>query len=342
MVITQYGRVELDPMRVPQAASMRSGLDDTFQSRLQAAQRAVEPPSRPAEPRAKAKAAAEAADAPARPEAPAEPAAAPPPAPEPAAGHEPDPSNPTPMATDVAIDVTDHHTRGGEAERRIEAGKGSTSSLAFTAAPSLPAVAATAVAKAAPLTPAGFAPMAAAAATGSSQTSVANAARTLLDAAAAQKAALPRSEVNGYRTLNAQSVNLLEQARDSVFKQIMLKLTGDGGEMRMRLEPPDLGELDLHMVVEKGGSLRLSIGAERQDVQLLLQRHLDELKQTLQQNGFAIAHAEVRTHSDASGRRGANAGLGYTFDTAPGDDSKVAGGNQHVNYINAQGLDFWV
>jgi len=38
----------------------------------------------------------------------------------------------------------------------------------------------------------------------------------------------------GYRTNNAASAQLLEQARDSVFKQILLKLNDDGGEMRMR------------------------------------------------------------------------------------------------------------
>jgi flagellar hook-length control protein FliK len=145
----------------------------------------------------------------------------------------------------------------------------------------------------------------------------------------------------GYRTLNPQGVQLLDQARDSVFRQILFKLGKDGSEMRMRLEPPDLGELNLHMVVEKGGNMRLSIGAERHDLAQMLQQHLPELQQTLQQGGLNVTHAEVHTQSGSAGHRGA----GTTHDFLAADADEEAAGTtmpQRISYVSSQGLDFWV
>ena len=148
--------------------------------------------------------------------------------------------------------------------------------------------------------------------------------------------------VAGYRTSATASAQLLEQARDSVFKQILLKLSPDGGEMRLRLKPPELGELDLRMVVEGGNKLSLSIGAERADLAHLIQRHLDELKHTLEQSGLEVTDAQVHTRGDGSPgdraasehRQGAKAG---ESDQRSQDIRPRSGG-----YVTAEGLDFWV
>jgi hypothetical protein len=144
----------------------------------------------------------------------------------------------------------------------------------------------------------------------------------------------------GYSSKNAAQAQMLEQARDSVFKQILMKLTGDGGEVRMRLDPPDLGQLDLRMTVEGGNKLSLTLSAERQDINLLLQRHLDELKVTLQENGLEITGAEVQTRSefdsqqeqrDRSEEGSASSDIAENADSTP----------QSRGYITAEGLDFW-
>jgi flagellar hook-length control protein FliK len=135
---------------------------------------------------------------------------------------------------------------------------------------------------------------------------------------------------------------MLEQARDSVFKQILMKLNGDGGEMRLRLEPPDLGELDLRLVVEHGNKLSLTIGAERPDLAQLLQRHLDELKQTLQAAGLEVTSAQVETREHGGSRewrdQPASGGQRSHDDQAESAPQML----RRAGYVTAEGLDFWV
>ncbi|MBM3963132.1 MAG: flagellar hook-length control protein FliK, partial [Planctomycetes bacterium] len=146
-----------------------------------------------------------------------------------------------------------------------------------------------------------------------------------------------------YRTNNAASAELLAQARDSVFQQILVKLAGDGGgEMRLVLQPPDLGQLDLRLVMDQGNRLSLTIAAERQDMAHLLQRHLDELKQTLQQAGLDVAGAEVQTRSEYERQRreqdAAPQGAVTAAEPAPtgfSDSTRPRG------VLRADGLDFW-
>ena len=152
--------------------------------------------------------------------------------------------------------------------------------------------------------------------------------------------AIPASaKTAGYRTMNAQSVQMVEQARDSVFKQIMFKLGKETGEMRVRLDPPELGELDLRMQMDRSGNLRLSIGAERTDMREMLLNNLIELQRTLQQNGLQVAHTEVRTGSD----QGRDNDEPSTNETSTPDEIQEAEGAQtKQGYFTAEGLDFWV
>jgi flagellar hook-length control protein FliK len=159
----------------------------------------------------------------------------------------------------------------------------------------------------------------------------------------AQRALAAEAKQTGYRTLNAQAVQLNEQARDSVFKQILFKLGKDGGEMRMRLEPPELGQLDLRMTVENGNTVRLSIGAERADLRDLLLSGLDELKKQLEQSGLSVAHAEVHTQHGGGSKHGdEHADHSHSTASGEGDVDTSASPSARTGWITAQGLDFWV
>ena len=143
-----------------------------------------------------------------------------------------------------------------------------------------------------------------------------------------------------YSAKSAAQAQLLEQARDSVFKQILMKLNSEGGEVRMRLEPPDLGQLDLRMTVEGGNKLSLTISADRQDINSLLQRHLDELKQTLQESGLEITGAEVQTRSEfehQQAQRDAADGGFASNDTTSNDAETIP---QPLGFTAGGGLDF--
>jgi len=148
------------------------------------------------------------------------------------------------------------------------------------------------------------------------------------------------ADVQGaYSARTAAQAQMLEQARDSVFKQIMMKMHGEGGEVRMRLEPPELGQLDLRMTVESGNKLSLTLSADRSDINQLLHRHLEELKQTLQANGLEVTDAEVQTRSEfesQQAQRDAHEGA-----VAPGESADEAdSAPQPQGFITAEGLDF--
>ena len=143
-----------------------------------------------------------------------------------------------------------------------------------------------------------------------------------------------------YSARSAAQAQLLEQARDSVFKQIMLKLSGDGGEVRMRLEPPDLGQLDLRMTVEGGNKLSLLISADRQDINSLLHRHLDELKQTLQESGLEITGAEVQTRDEFEQQQAQREAAEGSFASDEPNNTDAETAPQPSGYITAGGLNF--
>ena len=338
--ITFIGRVESDPMRIPTAASMSRGEQEPFDRVLRDTVANDEPVQR-VDPRNSEQPEVVDVDDATQDvdvdDVPRERAATDEDAP---VGDDGDaPSEDASVEPDA--DVTES-IRRGEPERQETAGKGSdsprTSSqnseqlIAATLQSSQPKNAA----------PIGVAQQAAA--------QTANAARGAEPAirgagtleSAGQAAPKAQRAAAGYGTRNAASAQLLEQARDSVFKQILMKLKDDGGEMRVRLQPPELGELDLRLTVEGGNRLSLAIGAERPDMVQLLQRHLEELKQTLQQNGMEITGAEVQTRSEFERGNGADGRQGGAASGGENDHAEdAASAPRSRGYITAEGLDFW-
>jgi flagellar hook-length control protein FliK len=148
--------------------------------------------------------------------------------------------------------------------------------------------------------------------------------------------------VLGYRTHSPQALHLAEQARDSVFKQILLRVEGGGAEMRMLLDPPELGELDLRLVVDKGGSLKLSIAAERPELAWMLDKHMHELRSALAAHGLTLAQADVQTQErpgqrSALSRAALPAGSGLEPDAAA-----EAARPARAGFWSEAGFDFWV
>jgi flagellar hook-length control protein FliK len=342
MLTTLRGTVELDPMRVPVAASMSTGRDGSFEDVLQQAVEAAP----------ESDAAAETAATPAE-EAPAEET----PVEDQAAedqGPRETPAEATPeldeagtVATHMATaepDVTET-TRRGEPVRQETAGKGADSPRTSSPRGNETLIAAFVVhgATAGSQTPvAGVAANAAVGAVGAAKATGEGPARGI--DGPAQRFSTPvaaAAVAGGYRTNSVASAQLLEQARDSVFKQILMKLAPDGGEMHLRLDPPELGEVDLHMVVEKGNQISLSIATERQDLTQLLQRHLDELKQSLRDVGLEVTDAQVRTR-DGGERGQRHDGSGAQHGGADDRRDPSNPPTRRGGYVTAEGLDFWV
>ena len=339
MIVTKFGRIGADPLLVPTAASMQTGSSTSFAEHLdQATGEIVDDAPQTTAP-AEAEPVTVASDAAVAGDAPAEDAT------------EAIPSDALPQTTgdDVrpgALTQGDATTiqRREEPGRHLDAGKGTDSSRtsAFASAAALPSA-----------QPLALNSKATGIAIGSVQVAGPSAATARrdgshglrgIDLPASAKSALARAAAAqaGFRTANVHTAQMLEQARDSVFKQILFKLGNEGSEMRMRLEPPELGELELRMVVEKNGQMQLWIGAERPELVQMLQRNLQELERTLQQTGLAVTHAEVFAQGDSRG--------GPHRD-APGDQGATAHDDEpaapvqapaRTGWITAQGLDFWV
>jgi hypothetical protein len=340
MLTTLRGHVEMDPMAVPQAASMATGRDDRFEQMLQ---ETVDAPIE-TEPAVAEREAEAIADEP-------EPVA--PPTDEPRERAEPDPLDDLGTATDETLasshaaaptgaEVTDH-IRRGEPERQETAGKGSDSPR--TSRPSVEPLLAAVMQHGNQTANQPF--VVAPAARGIAAVGGARAAGEAVlrgtEGLAARAGAVLRAPATAaaYRTDSTAQAQLLDQARDSVFKQILMQLTGDGGEVRMRLQPPELGELDLRMVVEHGNQLSLTIAAEREDLQQLLEQHLDELKHTLQQAGLEVTSAHVQTRGEFA-REQQQRQQANDDGAAAAAAGKAATKNlPRPTTIGGSGLDFW-
>jgi hypothetical protein len=80
------------------------------------------------------------------------------------------------------------------------------------------------------------------------------------------------------------------------------QLRAGGGQLRMVLKPPRLGQLDLKLAM-RGTQLRLSIGVESNAVRHLLASGAGELKESLKQAGVEVERIHI-TVGDDDGRPG--------------------------------------
>jgi hypothetical protein len=143
------------------------------------------------------------------------------------------------------------------------------------------------------------------------------------------------SPAAGYRSLDPLALARLEAARDSVLKQIAFTLRDGTSEARIQLEPPELGGLDVELLVDAAGQTRLALIAERPEVAALLTQHMPALASTLAHQGLTIAHADVKSR-DGKPRQD-------TWATAParsvGADEQVSRARAPITFFTSTGLD---
>lgn len=149
-----------------------------------------------------------------------------------------------------------------------------------------------------------------------------------VDGAPRPEATLPKTGTTGplagYRSLQPGTLRLAEQARDSVFRQVALRVMDGGSQLRVLMDPPELGHLDLRMSIDKSGLMRLSIGAERPEMVLMLDKHMHELRQSLSSHGLSLAQTDVHAQH---GRRDAQ-GAFETMDHHRHEDGAEEGINE--------------
>ena len=157
----------------------------------------------------------------------------------------------------------------------------------------------------------------------------------------------PAAAAAGYRTFSKQTLELAEQARDSVFKQIALRLTPERGEVRMLLDPPDLGQLDLRMSLDQSGRMSLSMLTERPELAVMLDKHMPELVRALAQSGLTMTQASVQQQSrDPKDQAQRNFHGADDFATnavaSAGDSNPRIEELARRSFFTSEGFDFWV
>lgn len=157
----------------------------------------------------------------------------------------------------------------------------------------------------------------------------------------------PAATTPSFRTFSKQTLELAEQARDSVFKQIAFRLSPEHGEMRMLLDPPELGQLDVRLTVDQAGKVTLNMLAERPELAVMLDKHMPELTRALAQSGLTVHQAAVEQQSQEQRRqtqweRESASGPAFGGIATDHDLASPAEELARRGFYSAEGFDFWV
>lgn len=114
----------------------------------------------------------------------------------------------------------------------------------------------------------------------------------------------------------------------AVTGQVSVAIARSGGSSRkleLRLDPPELGRVEIHLSPSEKGGMQATVVAERAETHALLRRHADVLARELGDAGYADVSLSFATGNDAAGGGRAPAGAplagGETFTVAAAADS---------------------
>ena len=158
----------------------------------------------------------------------------------------------------------------------------------------------------------------------------------------------PASATPSFRSFSKQTLELAEQARDSVFKQIAFRLTPERGEMRMLLDPPELGQLDVRLSIDQGGRVSLNMLTERPELAVMLDKYMPELTRALAANGLTVEQAAVGQQNQDTRRQaqqqfiGEGDGSAHSGTVTEHDSASRLEDLARRGFYSAEGFDFWV
>jgi flagellar hook-length control protein FliK len=96
---------------------------------------------------------------------------------------------------------------------------------------------------------------------------------------------------------------------DQVVKHVALQVRGGRSEMRIRLDPPSLGEMQVTVRVDEG-RVQAQIDVSQPAVRVALETNLPQLRQILADRGIEVHRIDVCA-SDSSMSQESNEGRGY-------------------------------
>jgi flagellar hook-length control protein FliK len=97
------------------------------------------------------------------------------------------------------------------------------------------------------------------------------------------------------------SGSLNEEVRvlDQVLNQLSFNRAGDKNRVVIRLNPQELGEIKLELVMDKD-HLKAQMVAQTRQVQEILEKHMPRLQEALQNQGIKVDQIEVSVDSQSN------------------------------------------
>jgi flagellar hook-length control protein FliK len=156
----------------------------------------------------------------------------------------------------------------------------------------------------------------------------------------------PQKAKTSYRSSDPKRAELAQTNRDSIFRQVTMALTQEGGSMFIAIAPPSLGHIALELKLD-GDKLRLKIQAEHKEVTESLRQDLGHLKDLLLKQGMNVEEFDVRTGTQQEQAQG-GADFEKSFGKTRGDgqDGMKAASSQETRLISplrihkGNGIDF--
>lgn len=99
----------------------------------------------------------------------------------------------------------------------------------------------------------------------------------------------------------------LEQNVDRIVTSIKSDLTPNGGTMKIRLDPPNLGQLQIDVSVDDG-TLTASFQTSNEEATRLLSHSMQQLKHSLEAAGVSVDRIQVRQTSESSSSNSTRSG----------------------------------
>ena len=156
-----------------------------------------------------------------------------------------------------------------------------------------------------------------------------------VDAAPAIPVTAPAAAVNGASDTTALTDTRASASQPDVAAQIVrharITIAEGGGRASLRLQPPELGRLDLQITVEKGGIVSMHVISHSQEARILVQAQFAELQSSLQDQGLEVREISVSVRDQReSSERQAEGGPGGSSEGPADSDSLDQGVNPLV------------
>lgn len=126
---------------------------------------------------------------------------------------------------------------------------------------------------------------------------------------------------------------------DSILKRIAVETAKGGGRVEIELDPPDLGRIDIELVVEEGKT-RVVLAVERGEVADAIERRLADLTRALEAQGLQVDEAQI--HQRDAGDRSSGDRDKSSNEAADGQDgeAKERLGDRRIRHrVEGSGLD---